>query len=304
MAKISLGINNSFAVNRYPEPEEWTRIVRDFGLKHVQFFADLIEPSIFGPDATEKLVEKTNRACRDNGIKIHDVFGGTMVRWYNFLLHPEEEVRRDALRWFEKYIGLAADLRSTGCGCFLGSFSFRDLNNPERYNSLLDEAIERWHVLAKLAKDKGLSCLMFEPMSIPREVPCTIDQAKELYERLNDGSELPVKLCLDVGHGAYRSGSEDDRNPYAWVRELSPMAPVIHIQQTDGKSSKHWPFTPQFNKIGIIEAGKVIEAIEDSGAEEVLLVLEVFSSFFEPGDTQVIEDLRMSVDYWRGYVED
>ena len=42
-----LGINTGFAVNRYSEPEEWTRIVgEDLGLKFVQLTADVLNPDL------------------------------------------------------------------------------------------------------------------------------------------------------------------------------------------------------------------------------------------------------------------
>ncbi len=47
MAKVELGINNCFAIGRYPEPEEWLRIVKEeLGLQHVQFSFDLLDPVI------------------------------------------------------------------------------------------------------------------------------------------------------------------------------------------------------------------------------------------------------------------
>ena len=303
--KIKLGINASFAVNRYPEPEEWLRIVgEELGVRYAQFFADLIEPVIFSPDSKERLIKKTREASQTYKVVIHSVFSGTIVHWYNFLLHPDEGVRQDSIRWYENYIDLTARLGVKAVGSLMGALSFKDLNNSSRYKMLLDEAIKTWQYFAKVAREKGLDYIMFEPMSIPREIPCTISQTKELYERLNKGVSLPIKLCMDVGHGAVLSGGRDDRNPYAWLKNLAHLTPVVHIQQTDGQSSKHWPFTPEFNKRGIIEPKKVIEAINASGAKEVLLVLEIFQSFFEPWDNQVIDDLKASVDYWRKYIKE
>ena len=43
--KLRLGINCGFAINRYIEPEEWTKIVgKKLGLRYVQFVADLLNP--------------------------------------------------------------------------------------------------------------------------------------------------------------------------------------------------------------------------------------------------------------------
>ena len=58
--KVKLGINAGFATNRYPEPDDWARIVgEELGLHSVMFVADLM--SMFYPDEiiTEE-VEKIN----------------------------------------------------------------------------------------------------------------------------------------------------------------------------------------------------------------------------------------------------
>ena len=128
--------------------------------------------------------------------------------------------------------------------------------------------------------------------------------AEELYKKLNENALLPTKLCLDVGHGAAISGTKEDRDPYAWIKHFGSRTAVIHIQQTDGKSSKHWPFTKKYNKIGIIKAEKVLEAVEKSGAREILLVIEVFHSFFEPAEYEVLDDLKESVAYWRKWIRE
>jgi hypothetical protein len=76
----------------------------------------------------------------------------------------------------------------------------------------------KWHYLSRLAKDIDLDYIMFEPMSIRREIPSTIAETEELYERINKG--------------AARSGKEEDRNPYAWVRTIRCQnSRVLHISE-------------------------------------------------------------------------
>lgn len=304
MAKIKLGMNACFAVGRYPEPEIWLRIVgEELGLRYTQFFSDLIDPKV-EEKVKRELCRQTREAARKYKVTMHSVFSGTAPHWCHFLLHPHEGMRKDAIRWWESYIRMTPLLRAKAVGSLLGSFSFRDWENPQRKEQLTQELMETWHHFSRLAKEEGLDYLMFEPMSVPREMPCTMAETEDLYERMNEGAALPIKLCMDIGHGAAVSGTPQDRDPYAWVRRFASRTPVIHIQQTDGKSSKHWPFTEEYNKRGIIEAPRVIEAIEDSGAEEVLLVIEVFHSFFEPMEYKVLDDLKISVDYWRRYIKE
>ena len=45
--RINLGVNLSFAITRYVEPEEWTKIVsQKLELKYIQFFSDLLDLSL------------------------------------------------------------------------------------------------------------------------------------------------------------------------------------------------------------------------------------------------------------------
>ena len=109
---------------------------------------------------------------------------------------------------------------------------------------------------------------------------------------------MPVTLCLDVGHQCVPGTAGDDRDPYAWLERLGRRAPVVQLQQADGQADHHWPFTPETNAAGIIEAGRVLAALDASGATDVALVLEVIPAF-EQDDDQALADLRQSARYWR-----
>jgi hypothetical protein len=68
--------------------------------------------------------------------------------------------------------------------------------------------------------------------------------------------------------------------------------------------SQHWPFTDEYNRKGTIQAEKVVQAIEDSGVEEILCAFEINHKAFYPIEDQVIDDIRKSVAYWRKYIKD
>jgi len=109
---------------------------------------------------------------------------------------------------------------------------------------------------------------------------------------------------LDVDHGDLASSDPRDADPYTWLKELAHLSPVIHIKQSTKDKSAHWPFTEEYNKIGIISPLRVMEAIEASGAEEVVLPLEISHRERYPTDYQVIDDLKKSVEYWRKYIKE
>ncbi|MCE5328027.1 MAG: sugar phosphate isomerase/epimerase [Planctomycetaceae bacterium] len=103
-----------------------------------------------------------------------------------------------------------------------------------------------------------------------------------------------------------------DGDLYEWARQLGCYCPIVHLQQTDGQRSAHWPFTPEHNARGIVHAEKLLEALAESYRQahdptlpppcsDIYLTVEVFSSTLDtPKD--IISRLEASVDYWRTYV--
>jgi D-erythrulose 1-phosphate 3-epimerase len=103
-----------------------------------------------------------------------------------------------------------------------------------------------------------------------------------------------------------------DGNTYKWLEKLACYSPIIHLQQTDGRTSGHWPFTAEYNKKGIIDGGKVLKAIYaanskvrsseyPSKVDSIYLTIEVFSS-----TASLNEDIKAriieTVEYWRKFV--
>jgi hypothetical protein len=110
----------------------------------------------------------------------------------------------------------------------------------------------------------------------------------------------------------YLFASYEDGDPYAWLGCLACYSPIIHLQQTSGRSSSHWPFTAERNVEGIIRPEQVLRAIAASYARpeegglpprcrDIYLTLEVFSGTADiPAD--LIAALEESVAYWRRFV--
>lgn len=73
------------------------------------------------------------------------------------------------------------------------------------------------------------------------------------------------------------------------------LTSVIHLQQTDGKADHHWPFTPEFNRVGCIEPKEVLDVVSSSPLPHVDLVLEILHPSEAP-DSVVLNDLRTSID--------
>ena len=173
-----------------------------------------------------------------------------------------------------------------------------DFEDRARREYLYDFLVDALGFLSLRAKQAGLKYLLWEPMPVLREAPATIRQALDLHNRANKHAAVPISFCLDLGHQCAVGVSGEDRDPYAWLRQLGGLCPCIHLQQTDGQGDHHWPFTEHFNREGIIRPDKVREALQKGGARDAVLVFEIIHSF-EADEAQVIKDIRESVEYWR-----
>ena len=291
----TLGINTCFAVKRWPEPERWAAIVADeLGLGMVQHSLDLVDLDMDAP--LDEQAQAVAAACAARGIAVHSTFTGLGAYGRNLLLDPDPVRRRRAAAWFRRAVDFTAAAGGRAAGGHVGAFSVADWRDDARRAQLWEELRADLGELAAHAGERGLEAVLFENMAVRRE-PSTISEAEALLAPAGDG-RAAVALCLDVGHQCVVGTSGDDRDPYAWLRRLGASAPVIHLQQSDEEADHLWPFTAARNAQGRIDAGRVLEALDASGAREAALVLEVIPSF-EQDDDLVLAELAESADHWR-----
>jgi D-erythrulose 1-phosphate 3-epimerase len=296
MTAFRLGINTCFAVKRWPRPSDWAAVVRDeLGLDLVQHCLDLVDTEASRADL-ERQAADLRDSCSDAGLTLHSTFTGLAAYSANLLLHPDRARRVRAWDWYQRIIDFTAAAGALSTGGHIGAYSVADWRSPGRRDELWRELQAALDVLAGDARAAGLTSFMIENLASARE-PATIGALRSLLTP-GDRRRVPIVACLDVGHQCVPGSSGDDADPYAWLEQLGARAPVVQLQQSDATADHHWPFTPAANQAGRIEAGRVLRAIEASGATDVALILEVIHPF-EADDDQVIDDLRVSVDYWR-----
>ncbi len=103
-----------------------------------------------------------------------------------------------------------------------------------------------------------------------------------------------------------------DTDPYRWVEALGCWSPIVHLQQSDGNSSPHWPFDAAHNAKGIIDGGKLLRALAAAYdapqspdmppmCEQITLTLEPFVGTADD-PYAALEKLRESVRYWRRFI--
>jgi len=300
--KFRLGINTGFAINRFPEPEEWVRVVGEFlGLRYVQFTATLLSPSL-PENIIQAQVRRIKKSTSDYGVSIPHTFTDAYTQ-LSHLAHPDKEVRKYWIEWFKKFVDISAELGAESMGSHMGIFSTRDIKDEKRRQFIFEENLRGWAEISDHAKAAGIKYLTWEPMSVAREQGETLAEAKRIHEAVNRATSIPMKICLDVDHGLKTSGNPDDINPYAWIKIFGRDLPILHIKQTYGAKGGPFPFTPQYNREGIVNPEKIIAALEESGVEDCLLAFEISGPGRESWESNLLDDIKVSVDYWRNYVK-
>lgn len=294
--RLRLGINTCFAVKRWPRPADWAPIVRErLGLRLVQHSFDLVETT-GSADAIAAGADDLRETAAAFGLEVHSTFTGLAAYSSNLLLAPDRGVRDAAHAWFSVAIAFTARAGGVATGGHVGAFGVPDWRDPDRRATRWADLRGSLAALAAQGRAAGLEYLMVENLAAARE-PSTMAMIRELVTD-GDPGHVPVRLCLDVGHMCVPGTSGPDRDPYAWLRELGPRAPVVQLQQSDAEGDHHWPFTPRFEGLGRIRADAVIDALGEGGTTEAALILEVIPPF-EADDDGVLDDLEVSVGHWR-----
>lgn len=299
-AKLTLGTNNAFAIKAWPEPDMWASVIsEDLGLNEVQFSFDLLDPLLDEPGRSLEC-EKILKAVQNYRLSMRSSFTGLIMYAQNLLSHPEPAMRAYGFQWYQNAVVLAGKLGVESTGGHIGAMSARDYRDPQRRNFIRSYLVEMVRNLTWLAAKHGQKYFLWELMPSPREIPHTPQEAIDLLQEVNEGTAIPVHICFDVGH-CNSFDFEKPGDPYNWLKELLPYTPMVHLQQTDGISDRHWPFTPEYNKIGIINPDRVADILKSSPFPEVIMLFELGHAF-DSHDQQVVDDHKYSVETWSKWI--
>jgi hypothetical protein len=328
--RIHLAIDNCFASKRWTHPMDWMRLCVDFGIPQIEASADNeCDPLYTPPDALADWCDAVRQASEATGGRVVNFYSGHGSYATLGLAHPDARVKDHIEQnWLGRMIDQASGF-GAGLGFFCHALDQAILNDITRYQHAIDDLYTRLARIAQRAVTAGLPYVSVEQMYSPHQPPWTIRGSLELLREVWKRAEAPLYLTLDVGHaGGQRNfprpmdkrqstreelyAATSDSNPYEWLRHLGTFAPIIHLQQTDGTSSSHRPFTQKYNEAGIITPRAVLEALKQSfdapespgcppRVQDIWLTLEVFSGTAQPYD-EIIRQMRESADYWRSTI--
>lgn len=289
---MKLGLNLSFAVKRWIEPERLAKLIKnDFGVDHIQFTWDLIDP--WWPEEQRKIMaQEYKTAFEKAGVTVDATFGGLASYSYAHLLAPSEIQREIAFSFFKRAIDLTIELGADVMGTPVGGMSYDDARNPERREELYKEMLQYIRKLAEYGKTRGLKEIHIEATPLITEFPHSPQVSIQMMKDL-EGTEIPVKLLIDWGHALYKPLLKEEADINLWFQKCAPYIGSIHLQQTDGLLDRHWDFT---HKDGIITPELIKDAVKKANLENITQYLEVVT-IFEEDDDKVYEGMKKTMDY-------
>ena len=289
---MKLGLNLSFAVKRWIEPEKLARLIKyDFGVEHIQFTWDLIDP--WWPEEQRRIMAQDYKTAFERaGVTVDATFGGLASYSYAHLLAPSKIQREIAFSFFKRAIDLTIELGADVMGTPVGGMSYDDSRNPERREVLYREMLQYIRKLAEYGKTRGLKEIHIEATPLITEFPHSPQVSVQMMKDL-EGTEIPVKLLIDWGHALYKPLLKEEADINLWFQKCAPYIGSIHLQQTDGLLDRHWDFT---HKDGIITPELIKDAVKKANLENITQYLEVVT-IFEEDDDKVYEGMKKTMDY-------
>lgn len=291
---MKLGLNLSFAVKRWMEPERLAEICgEELQTDHIQFSWDFIDP--WWPEEARRCIAgKFRQAFEENNLSIDCTFGGNAAYAFPHLLAPDKDQREIALEYFKRAADLTLELGSSVMGSPAGTYSVSDSKDSGRKEVIYQEMIEALFRLADYGKSAGLTQIQIEATPLFSEEPHDIEGSLRLMKSL-EGSAIPVRLLLDWGHALFKPllGKEADMG--LWMRACSPYIGAIHLQQTDGLWDEHWDFTHQE---GMLTAEYIKKTTHESGLDDVYQYLEIVPRYEEFSEN-VLNGMKRTMEYLR-----
>lgn len=360
--KIYLAMDNCVLYKRWITPDEWSRIIKDLGIRYIEASADTeLDPLYMGREYLADWVKAVKVAEEKHQVKVCNVYSGHGSYTTLGLAHPDKRVRDNMLYNFIFPLIETAGELDCGLGFFAHAFCHNVLQSKESYEQYVDILMEELSKVIRYAKEQKCKKVSLEKMYTPHQYPWRNQDVYHLLCEVRKRSGLDFYFTEDVGHhhnkfeypdaqdisfnpvgdawlGTDRAFSlakaqkdnfinevqeEIQNNPqlfshpsdadcYETLRLYGCYSPIIHLQQTDGVSSHHSPFTDEQNQKGKIEGRRLLKAIKEAydretpegmpdQCEEIYLTLELFSGTTSIME-KVLDDCRKSVSYWREFV--
>ena len=366
--RIFLTMDNSFAAKRWTTPDEWSRIIRDFGITCIEASADTeADPFYCGTEYLDEWLAQVCDASHAHGVRVVNFYTGYTTYRTLGLAHPDIRVRERVLNDWLKVVARMAARIHAGLGFYIHAFAESVLQSPSAYDETKNRLYDTLAEVARFAGETGPVPIIVEQMYTPHQIPWTIAGTFEYLAEVSRRGGFPAYVAMDTGHqtgqhhflrpprsaierclngegpapylgpeSVYRIfedaesrgaagdieremdryphlfAEEQDCDLYRWLEELGCYSPIVHLQQSNGRSSSHLPFIPVHNEAGIVHPLKVLQALARSyerpqrpgmppRCEDIYLTFEIFPHTTDRR-RDILPVLAESVKYWRQWI--
>ena len=217
--KVSLAIDNCFAMKRWTQPEEWMALVNAMDVHFIEASADNeIDPLYSTPAHWADWIQAVTKASQSTGVRVANLYSGHGTYCTLGLAHLDPTVRHHIKQdWMMAMMRQAAAL-GTGLGFYVHAFPELVMTDPARYEQAYQGLIQDLQELSIYAEQLEMGPFGIEQMYSPHQIPWTLDGARDFLSRANAGTTgAPVYLTLDTGH---QSGQR---------RFLKPTEAALHV---------------------------------------------------------------------------
>ena len=286
----TFGINLGFAIKRWPQPQQWARVVREeLDLDTVQFSFDLLDP--WWPEH-ESLAAQAREVADAYGIRIHSAQVGLAMYTYNGLLHPDPDARAAAVEWWRRAFRIAAELGASAMGGPVGAVSIPELDEPARARTPLrrtgrDAADPRGGRAGRRAR-----CTARRADAAAARDP-VVDRRVCAARPDLEGAAVPLQYVLDVGHALFRPLYGSETRLRDWLEPLAASIGVLHVQNTDFEGDSHWGWPDERGRFDVAGFGADVAR----RASRLPVFLELFDAF--EADDGRCSGATSSVEYCR-----
>jgi sugar phosphate isomerase/epimerase len=199
--KVFLTMDNAFASKRWTKPDEWARVIRGLGIRHIEASADAeADPFYCGFDYLRDWLEELRAASSRHGVTVDNFYTGYTTYRTLGLAHPDARVRERVLNGWLKVMARIAVQVPAGLGFYLHAFSESTLQDPAAHREATERVYDMLAEVARFAGEQGPVPIVVEQMYTPHQIPWTIEGTFEYLREVSARSGYPAYVAMDTGH--------------------------------------------------------------------------------------------------------